>query len=99
MGGIDFVVSIGTDQHQVLHIGLSQQTLKQIQRRRVKPLQIVQKQRKRMFRPCEYANKSPKHQLEAALRVLGRKLREWRLFSCNEPQFRNQVYNELAVRA
>src|ERR1700740_1197535 len=99
MGGTDFVIPVSAAQHQVWHIGLSQQILKQIQCRRVKPLQIVQKQRKRMFRPCEYANKSPKHQLEAALRVLWRKLRDWRRFSFNEPQFRNQVYNELAVRA
>ena len=33
-----------------------------------------------MFRPREYADKSPEHQLEATLRVLGRKLRDWWLF-------------------
>src|SRR6266404_5138123 len=98
MGGIDFVVSVGPDQHQVLHIRPGQQILEQIERRGVKPLQIVEEQRKRMFRPCEDADESPEHQLETALRVLWRKIRDWRLFSYNELQFRNQVHNEQPIR-
>jgi hypothetical protein len=42
-----------------------------------------------MFWPSEYADKSPEHQLEATLRVLGRKLRDWWLFSYDELQFGN----------
>jgi len=30
-------------------------------------LQIVEEQRKRMFRACEYADKAPEHALEAGL--------------------------------
>jgi hypothetical protein len=30
-----------------------------------------------MFRPREYADKSPEHQLKTALRFLGWKLRDW----------------------
>jgi len=40
-----------------------------------------------MFWPCEYANKSLEHQLETALRLLGRKIGNWRLFSNDELQF------------
>ena len=98
MGGINFVVSVGADQHQVLHIRLGQQILEQIERCRVEPLQIIEEQGQRMFRPCEYADKSPEHQLEAALRVLWRKIRDWWLFSDDELQFGNQIHNELSVR-
>src|SRR5229473_1149087 len=35
MGGVDFVVSVGTDQHQVLHIRPGQHILEQIERCRV----------------------------------------------------------------
>ena len=64
---VDFVVAIGADQHQVLHIRLGQQILEQIERRRVEPLQVVEEQRQRMFRPGEDADEPPEHQLETAL--------------------------------
>src|SRR3984893_18302943 len=86
MGGIDFVVPVGADQHQVPHIRTGQQILEQIEGGCVEPLQIVEEQGKRMFRPCEYADKSTEHQLEAALRVLWRKIRDWFLFSYDEFQ-------------
>ncbi len=43
VAGIYFVVSIGADQQQVLHVWLDQQIFNQIERRRVEPLQIVEK--------------------------------------------------------
>src|SRR5262245_18861183 len=80
------------------HIHLSQQILEQIECRRVEPLQIVQEQGERMFRPCEYADESPEHQLEAALRVLHWKFRDGWLFSQDKLQFGNQVHDEASVR-
>src|SRR5215831_13365161 len=87
MGGIDFVVPVGADQEQVLHIRPGQQIIEQIERCRIEPLQVVEEESERMLRPREYADKSPKHQLEAALRVLWRKFRDRRLFSYDELQF------------
>src|ERR1700757_3401150 len=49
MSGSDFVVAIGADQQQVPQIRSGQQILKQVERRRVQPLQVVEKQRKRML--------------------------------------------------
>jgi len=40
--GIHFVVSVGADQHQVLHIRLGQQIHQQIEGRRIQPLQIIE---------------------------------------------------------
>jgi hypothetical protein len=77
MAGINFVVPVGANQHQVSHIRLGQEILEQIERCRVKPLQVVEEESKRMLRSCEYAEESPEDQLEAALRVLRRKLRDW----------------------
>ncbi len=99
MGGIDFVVAVGTDQHQVLYIRPGQQILEQIQRRRVEPLQVIEEQGERMFRPCEYADESPKDQLEAMLRVLWRKLRNRWLLPDDEPQSRDEVHDKPCVRA
>ena len=56
----------------------------QIQRGRVEPLQIVEKERQRMLRPGEYAEEAPEDQVEAALRVLGRKLGNRRLLADDE---------------
>src|SRR5260370_38188949 len=97
MGGINLIVPVGADQHQMLHVRLDQQILHQIERCRVEPLQIVKEQGQRMF-PCEYADKSTEHQLEAALRVLWRKLRNRGMLSYDELQFGNQIHNELSVR-
>ena len=99
MGGIDLVVPIGADQQQVLHIRLGQQILEQIERCRVEPLQIVEEQRQRMFRPGEYADESPEHQLKTTLCVLRRKLRNRRLFTDDELQFGDEVDHEPSVRA
>ena len=70
----------------------------QVERGCVQPLQIVEEEGERMFRPREYADKSTEHQLEAALRVLWGKFRDRRLFSYNQLQFGDQVHNELSVR-
>src|SRR6202030_3333600 len=99
MRGIDLVVPIGANHQQVLHVRLGQQVLDQVKGRRVEPLQIVEKERQRMFGPGEDADKSPKHQLEAPLRVLWRKIRGCWLFSDDELQFGNELDHELAVRA
>ena len=98
MGGIDFVVSVGADQHQVPHIRLGQQILEQIERCRIEPLQIVEEQRQRMLRPREYADESPEHELESALRVLWRKLGDRRLFADDELQFGDEIHHEPSVR-
>src|SRR5262249_26276938 len=98
MGGIDFVVAIGSDQQQMSHVHLSQQILEQIESCRVEPLQIVQEQGERMLRAWEYADESPERQLEAVLRVLHWKFRDGWLFSQDKLQFGNQVHNEASVR-
>ena len=96
--GIDLVVAIGADQHEVLQIRPGQQILQEVERRRVEPLQVVEEQRQWMFRPGENADKPPKHQLETPLCVLWRKLRDGWLFSNDQLQFGDKVDHKPAVR-
>src|SRR5215469_8481014 len=97
MRGIDCVVPVSTDHHQVLHIRLLQQVLEQIERRRVEPLQVVEEQRQRVLRPREHTDKTAEHKLKAMLCFLGWKFGNWWLLSDDELQFRNQIHNELPV--
>jgi len=66
-GGTDFVVPVGTDQHQVAHILLEHQILEQIERCRIEPLQIVEEEGERVFRPCEYGDESSEDQPESGV--------------------------------
>src|SRR5215831_6041662 len=92
MRGSDFVVAVGTDEEKIAEFGPAQQVFQQVERRRVEPLQVIKEERQRMFRPREDADKLPKDQLEAPLRVLWRKLRDRRL-SDEELHFRNEVHH------
>ena len=81
------------------HIWLRQQILDYIQRCRIKPMQVVEKESERMLGSCEYADESPEHQLEATLRILWRESGNQWLLSNNKLQFRNEIDNKLPVRA
>src|SRR5579863_5955969 len=98
MRGIDLVVPISADYHQVPQIRSSQQILQQVERRGAEPLQVVEEQGERMLRPGEYADKPCEHQLEAPLRVLGLKLRDGGLLSDDKFQFRNEIHYQQPVR-
>src|SRR4030095_16797881 len=98
MGGSDFVGAIGADQDDVLQIRPGQQILQQIKRCRVEPLQVVEEKRQRVFPPGEDTDEPPKHQVEAPLRVLWRKLRDWWLVSDDELQLGDDVDHESSVR-
>ena len=99
MGGVDLVVPIGADQQQVLNVPLGQEILEQVERRRVQPLQVVEEERQRMFRCCEYADEATEHELKAPLRLLRLKLGDRRLIADDEVQFGDEVGHEPAVRA
>src|SRR6516225_8181280 len=94
MRGIDLVVTVGADQHQVSQIRVGQQVLEQVKRRGVEPLQVVEKERKRMFRPRKYTDEAPEHEQETALRLLWLEFREgWRLTD-DQLQFGDEVCHE-----
>jgi hypothetical protein len=61
-------------------------------------LQIVEKQRKRVLLPHEYAEEAPENRLEAALGIVWRQVRDRRLLPNDEGKLGNQVCDQLAVR-
>src|ERR1700682_2346572 len=95
----DLVVPIGADQHQVPHLRVRDQMLEQVERRRIKPLQIVQKQRERVLLAREHPEEPPEYHLEAVLRVLRRQIRDRWLFPDHELQLGNEVDDELSIWA
>src|ERR1700737_1226873 len=97
--GSDLVVSIGPDQKQVPHLRVRDQVLEEVERRCIKPLQIVEEQRERVLLPREYAEKPPEYHLKAVLRVLRRQVRDRWLSSDHKLQRGNEVDDKLTVRA
>jgi len=93
MRGCDFVIAVGADEEKIAEIGPAQQVFQQVERRRVEPLQVIEEERQRMFRPSEHADKLAKHHLEASLRVLWRKLRDRRRLPDDELHFRNEIHD------
>ncbi len=81
------------------HLWVRDQVLEEVERRRVKPLQIVKKQGERVLLPREYAKEAPERHLEAALHVLRRQVRDRRLLSDHELQLGNEVDDELSIWA
>src|SRR6516164_4263781 len=94
----DLVASIGADQHQVLRIRLGRQIFEQVETGCVEPLQIVQKQRQRMFRSGKDFDETPKNELETALSILRCKFWDRGLATEDQPQLRDKVDDELPVR-
>ena len=86
LGGIHLIVPIGADHHQVLQVRPRQHILQQVERCRVQPLQIIEEECQRVFRPGEDTDESAEDQLKAALRLLRLKLRHRRLFAEDELQ-------------
>src|SRR5258708_25285767 len=98
MRGIEVGVRIGADKQQVPQIRLGQRVLEQVECGRVEPLQIVEEQGQRMFRPREHANELPEYPLETSLGRLWREFGDRRLFSDDKAQFRDKVDHEAPVR-
>ena len=55
----------------MLQIVAGQQIFEQVECRGIQPLQVVEEERERMFRSCEYADEPPKDQLKTSLRFRG----------------------------
>src|SRR5271154_3461231 len=72
--------------------------LEEVERRCINPLQIVEEQGERVFRPCEYADEAPEHQLDPILSFLWWKVRNRWLRADYEFQFRDEVNNEQPIR-
>src|SRR5271167_4202156 len=87
MGGADLVIAERSNQEQVVDIRMGRELLQEIERSRIQPLQVVQKEHQGMFFACEDRDELPEHHLEALLRLQGREVGNRWLFSDNELEF------------
>jgi hypothetical protein len=99
MRRIDFIVPIGANQHQVLHLRLGNQVPDQSKGRSIHPLKIVEEQGERVFGSSEHTDEPPKHQLKALFPVLRRELGDRWLLPDDQNKLGDQVCHKLAVRA
>src|SRR5216683_6627882 len=95
--GTDLIVPVGADQHQVPHLRVRDQTLEEVERCCIQPLQIIEEQRERVLRPGERAEEAPEHQLEAVLRILRGQLWSGWLLPDDELHLRDEIDDQLAV--
>jgi hypothetical protein len=58
MAVVHFVVAVRSDEEQVLDSGVCQEPVQEVERRRVDPLQVVQKYDQRMLSLCERADET-----------------------------------------
>src|SRR6202790_4867475 len=84
-------------QQQVPHFRVRDQVFNEVERRCIKPLQIVKKQRERVLLAREYPEETPENRLEAVLRVLRRQVRDRWLLPDHELQLGNEVDDELTI--
>src|ERR1700675_4320931 len=94
----NLVIPVGSDQQHVPYLRMRNQTLKEVERCCIQPLQIIKKEGKRMFWPGECSEETPEHQLETVLRILRRHVRNGRLFANDEFQLWDEIDDELAIR-
>src|SRR5215510_5156748 len=99
MSGVDLVVTVSTDQEQMLYVLLGQQIFQYVERRCVEPLQIIEKYCQRMLWPREHTDKTAEYELKTPLRVLGWKFGDRSRLSRDELQLRDQIDHELGVRS
>ena len=99
MRGTDLVVPVRADQQERPHLGPADEVCEQRQGRGVQPLQIVEEEGERVLGSSEHADESTEDQLKAVLRVLRRELRNGRLLADEELHLRDEVHDQLAVRA
>ncbi|MCG3119981.1 MAG: hypothetical protein ALAOOOJD_02543 [bacterium] len=97
MGGAHFVVTVGADQKKIVTLGICGERLQQQQRRGIRPLQIVQENNERMLLLRENLNKTLEDQIETVLRFRRWQLRNCRLRTENQLDFRNNIDDDLAV--
>src|SRR4030095_15250282 len=97
MRRIEFVVTVRSDEQEVMRFGLDQDVLHQIERGLVEPLQIVEEQRQRLLGLGEYLDQPTQRHLHAGLRGRWRYVRNRRLVADDELQLGNKVNDQGAV--
>jgi len=97
--GADFVVPVGPDQQQAPYLRVRGEVRDQVERRCIQPCRSSRNRAS----GCSFRANTPRKRLKTIwkrfLRLLRRQVRDRRLLSDHEFQLRNEVHDELTVRA
>ena len=93
------VVAVGADDQHMRRVPAGEQLAQQAQRGRIRPLQIVEKQRQRVLRASKRLDELAEHQLEAGLRLYRADRRDGRLGADDHLQLRHQLRDQPSVSA
>ena len=66
---VDLIIAIRANHQQVPRVGMEEEIFDERQRGRIEPLQVIDENDKRVFRPREYADKPLKYGLKPQLGV------------------------------
>jgi hypothetical protein len=72
MSRTDLVVSVGADQEQMSHRGLTHKIFEEVEGGSIEPLQVVEKQHEWLIPPRERRDDSCQEKLKATLRIMWR---------------------------
>ena len=90
MSGADLVVAVRSHQKQVADIGVGRELFQKLERCRIHPLEVIEKEHHRMFFARKHRHELPEHPLEALLRLQRRKVRDRGLGADDETRDRER---------
>src|SRR5712672_3004284 len=99
MGRVDLIVAICADQQQVPCVGMEEEIFDERQRGRIEPLQVIDEDDERVFRPRKHADESLEHGLKPQFGIDGREDRYGRLWSYQSSEVWNEVGQQTALIA
>ena len=99
MGGADLVVAVGADCQQVTAVGVRDNIHKELQSRRVEPLQVVEEEHQRMLPARKHPKEPATDGEKAVLRLAKGQLGHWRLRANKQFKLGHKIHDEPAVRA
>ena len=93
------IVAICADNQQVLRVGMEEEIFDERQRGRIEPLQVIDENNERVFRPREHADEPLQYSLKPQLSVDGREHRHSRLWADQSNEVGDDVGQQAALIA
>ncbi|MEH2583532.1 hypothetical protein V1281_005427 [Nitrobacteraceae bacterium AZCC 2161] len=99
MAGTHLVVSVRTDEQEILRLGARHQIFDKHERCRIEPLEIIHKNNERVVGAGKYADEALEYSLKSELRVQGRQCGDRWLWSDQDHKLGDQIGQKSALTA
>ena len=96
---VDLVVAICADEQQVTRVRMEEKIFDERQRGRIEPLQVIDENDERVFRPRKHADEPLEHGLKPQFGIDGREDRYGRLWADQSSEVGNEVGQQAALIA